>query len=104
MIRVDVSSHNISGGTVVAAIQLIKDRGVDNKQIKVVGFPFLKNCFYPNSHRGYTIAYSLIHLSVDYFASDSRCRCSSCPSEIKREVPRVNISDDSGDKLLRCMV
>lgn len=30
------SSNLISGGTIVAAIDLLKDRGVENKQIKVV--------------------------------------------------------------------
>ncbi|KAG6437122.1 hypothetical protein SASPL_102032 [Salvia splendens] len=45
-----------TGGTVVAAIQLIKDRGVDNKQIKVVRFqlcPALLSTFF--SHCMYNI-------------------------------------------------
>lgn len=32
------SSNLISGGTIVAAIDLLKDRGVENKQIKVVNY------------------------------------------------------------------
>lgn len=35
---VDISTHNFLGGTVVAALELIKERGVDNKQMRVVGF------------------------------------------------------------------
>lgn len=65
---VDVSAYNVSGGTIVAAIQLIKDRGVDNKQIKVVGFyyhSYLFNCIFLFFHLllpGFvlTVCYSMV--------------------------------------------
>lgn len=46
--------HQISGGTVVAALDLLKERGIGNKQIKVVWeladlLFFLLSCFYSNS-------------------------------------------------------
>jgi len=39
-IYTDYTSFNIAGGTIVKAIDLLKERGVGNKQIKVVSCYF----------------------------------------------------------------
>ena len=75
----------MTGGTIVAALDLLKDRGVANKQIKVVSA--LKIVLYWLVFVVWLSPQSFVTITVDI-----GCCCPSSTGETKQEVPRVTIT------------
>lgn len=81
----------MTGGTIVAAIDLLKDRGVANERIKVVSaqeIVLFESLYTTHSYPFETIVVDIC------------CRCPSCTREAQQEVPRVPIKSYFVDSLM----